>query len=42
LDEENSTYAGLAQENGFWLNIIVHVAMVGKRRSSFLHLQKKM
>jgi hypothetical protein len=41
LDEENPTYAGLAQENGFWLRMIAHVAMVGKRRSSSLHRQKR-
>ncbi len=35
LDEENPTYAGLAQENGFiWLHTIVHVALA-------VHLQKR-
>jgi hypothetical protein len=36
LDEENATCAGLAQEIGFWLRIIAHVAKVGKRHSSSL------
>ncbi len=35
LDEENRTYAGSAEENGFWLcTILTHVAVAGERRSS--------
>jgi hypothetical protein len=46
LDEEKSKCAGLDQENGFWLRIIVQFALVGERRTTqptnALHLQKRM
>jgi hypothetical protein len=29
LDEENPIYAGLAQENGFWLSIIAQFGVAG-------------
>jgi hypothetical protein len=41
LDEENPTHADVAQENGFWLRIIAHIAMAGgERYSSTVHMQK--
>jgi hypothetical protein len=40
LDEDKSKYGGLAQEIGFWLSIIVHYTMAGKRHSNAVHLQK--
>jgi hypothetical protein len=41
LDEEKSKYGGLAQERWFWLSIIPQFAVVGKRQSNIVHLQKK-
>jgi hypothetical protein len=29
LDEEKSKFAGLAQENGFWIGRIAHIAVAG-------------
>jgi hypothetical protein len=41
LDEEKSKYAGLAQEQWFWLSIIPQFAVAGKRQSNIVHLPKK-
>jgi hypothetical protein len=42
LDEENPTYAGLSQENGFGsASLLAHVAVAGKTRCSGVHLQKR-
>jgi hypothetical protein len=42
LDEEKSKFAGLAQGNGFWIDIIAQIAVAGKkRRCNTVHLQKK-
>jgi hypothetical protein len=40
LDEEKFKSAGLAQENGFWLRIIIHYTVTGKRHSNAVHLEK--
>ncbi len=42
LDERKSTYAGLAQENGFGSAELMHNAMAGKGRSTTsVHVQKR-
>jgi hypothetical protein len=37
LDEEKSKFAGLVQEEGFWMGIIAQIAVA----SNTVHLQKK-
>jgi hypothetical protein len=33
LDEEKSKFAGLAQGNGFWIDIIAQIAVAGKKKA---------
>jgi hypothetical protein len=40
MDEENST-CRFGSGKWFWLSIIAHVAVAGKRLSSAMHLQKR-
>jgi hypothetical protein len=41
LNEDKSKYAGLAQEQWFWLSIIPQFAVASKRQSNNVHLRKK-
>jgi hypothetical protein len=41
MDEENPTYAGLTQENGFGSASLITLPWLVKRLSSAVHLQKR-